>query len=470
MTSSFILPSVANNALTAQLLGGIGAGDVTAVLKTGHGALLPTILRGDCSSLGSSILLNDTGALGSIAVGDFIHNITDNSWAVVTSISGAPNSIATTPLEGGGDNTWQSGDIWAVGIFILTGVNFAADGVTVSKRERVRVTNRVSDTLTIERGYDGDTAQTFSADDYMQLLVEKSQVQNMQKAIRNLFQKAYTNKLDIAANKILDQNNAMAWLGTITGTNTLTGSVTPALTAYAAGQRFSFIVANANTAGVTFNVNSLGAKTIFKHNSATALSTGDFLVGQVVVVEYNGTDFQMLTPAGTNSAGSWYNKIVYMGKGVSAGNSGTSDSNFDTHTYDIPADTLVDGVGYRFTAYIFGGSAGSKTWRVKLGTTLLQSSNHTQEYAGQATQWQGTIFGTAAAGGSVAVNCAAHIVGGNGATSERRVSVGITTSAMPTANVATNGTLTLRFAKDGSGTDHLMGVVIEKISTSLFTS
>jgi hypothetical protein len=467
---AFILPAVANNVKTPTLLGSIGAGDTSVVVQSGEGALFPTIYRGDCSSTGSGTALNDTGALGSVAVGDFIYNLTDGSWAVVTSISGAPNSITTTPLEGGSDNTWQSGDIWIVNMFIITAVKYDTDGVTVLKRERMKVTNKVSDTLTVVRAYDGDSAQTFDADDSIQLLIEKSQMENMQKAVRNFMQKIYTNTTDIAANFTSFQKDAPMWLGTVSGTNTLTGSLTPAITAYAAGQRVAFIVANTNTGGVTLNVNSLGAKTIYRLNGTTALIAGDFVAGQLVMLQYDGTNFQMLTPSGNAASSKDYDKVVYLGKGVSSGVGGTADANFDTHTYSIPANDLVDGVAYRFTAHLFYGSATSRTFSVKLGSTAICTVNITTSNANQAGRFFGEIWGTAAAGASVAVNGVANINSGNGATSERILSTGITSAAMPTANVATNGSLTLQFSvsKGASTTDYLMGVVIEKLSTTSF--
>lgn len=340
MTSpTFILPAVKNNVTTAQLLGAVGAGDVSIALKAGHGALFPTIYRGDCSSTGSGTTLNDTGALGSLAVGDFIHNLTDGSSAVVTSISGAPNSVTTTPLEGGSDNTWQSGDIWVVNMFIVTAVQYDTDAVTVLKRERWKVTNRVTDTLTVVRGYDGDSAQTFNANDYVQLLIEKSAIENLQKAVRNLVQKDN----DQAALITNLQNDAPMWLGTITGTDTLTGSATPAKTAYQAGQRFMFIVANQNTGSVTLNVNGLGAKTIKKTDGATNLAAGDLKVGQLVMVGYDGTNMYMISPVGAAAASPTVSRLYTSNADSTNLQTQTSDTVFSTADVQIDANTSVAG-------------------------------------------------------------------------------------------------------------------------------
>jgi hypothetical protein len=82
-------------------------------------------------------------------------------------------------------------------------------------------------------------------------------------------------------------------LVTVSGTDTLTGSVTPALTAYAAGNLFSFVVANTNTTAVTINIDGVGSKAITRTGS-TPLVAGDMVAGQVAVIEYDGTRFQLL--------------------------------------------------------------------------------------------------------------------------------------------------------------------------------
>ena len=84
-------------------------------------------------------------------------------------------------------------------------------------------------------------------------------------------------------------------IATVTGTDTLTGSLTPAIAAYATGNLFSFVAAATNTGAATINLNSLGAKSITKFGS-TALTAGDIISGQVHLIEYDGTRFQLLNP------------------------------------------------------------------------------------------------------------------------------------------------------------------------------
>lgn len=88
------------------------------------------------------------------------------------------------------------------------------------------------------------------------------------------------------------QSNADKLL-TVTGTDTLTATASPALTAYAAGNMFSFVVANTNTGAVTINIDGLGAKSITRTGS-TALVAGDMVANQVALIAYDGTRFQLL--------------------------------------------------------------------------------------------------------------------------------------------------------------------------------
>jgi hypothetical protein len=91
------------------------------------------------------------------------------------------------------------------------------------------------------------------------------------------------------------QGGVVSLINSISGTDTITGSLSPALTAYAAGQMFYFVAAGANTGAVTLNINSLGAKSVTRDGS-TALVAGDIASGEVVIVVYDGTRFQTIGP------------------------------------------------------------------------------------------------------------------------------------------------------------------------------
>lgn len=83
--------------------------------------------------------------------------------------------------------------------------------------------------------------------------------------------------------------------------DTYTASLTPAPSAYTAGQVFVGKFTIANTGAATLNLNSLGAKDIKKYvnGAKAALETGDIVANQPVFLEYDGTDMVMFSPSAT---------------------------------------------------------------------------------------------------------------------------------------------------------------------------
>lgn len=95
-------------------------------------------------------------------------------------------------------------------------------------------------------------------------------------------------------------NTGLDDLDAITGAITTTGSANAyvlttglSLAAYVAGQSF-FIKANfTNSGAATINVDTLGAKDIRK-NGTTALASGDIVSGNIYIISYDGTLFQVV--------------------------------------------------------------------------------------------------------------------------------------------------------------------------------
>lgn len=82
--------------------------------------------------------------------------------------------------------------------------------------------------------------------------------------------------------------------------DTYTANLTPALTAYTAGQRFIGKFTVANTGACTLNLNGLGAKTMKKYvaGALADFETGDIIANQPLSLEYDGTYFVLQsTPA-----------------------------------------------------------------------------------------------------------------------------------------------------------------------------
>jgi hypothetical protein len=97
------------------------------------------------------------------------------------------------------------------------------------------------------------------------------------------------------------QDGTGVYSGTVGGTaDVITITPSPAITAYGAGQLFSFIASGANTTNVTINVNGLGAKAVTK-NGTTALVAGDIPSGFLVTIRYDGTRFQLIGAKGAST-------------------------------------------------------------------------------------------------------------------------------------------------------------------------
>lgn len=96
------------------------------------------------------------------------------------------------------------------------------------------------------------------------------------------------------------QNASYITLGTVAGTNTITAVSAPVISAYAANQSFEFTPAATNTGATTINISSLGAKSIFFNNAA--LVGGELRISTPVRIKYDGTQFQLLSPAANSQA------------------------------------------------------------------------------------------------------------------------------------------------------------------------
>ncbi len=77
----------------------------------------------------------------------------------------------------------------------------------------------------------------------------------------------------------------------------------PGVFSYSNGIAVTFKSNFANTGAVTINVNGLGTKTIKKLGSTTDLDANDILIGQVVSLVYDGTNFQMISGLGNAPSG-----------------------------------------------------------------------------------------------------------------------------------------------------------------------
>lgn len=133
-------------------------------------------------------------------------------------------------------------------------------------------------------------------------------------------------------NWIVAQVNANAGAGAITNSlsiptfvppastsgtaNAISLLPTPAITAYAAGQRFSFIPPAApNTGATTISVSSLAVRNLV-YADGTAMSGGELLAAGVYDIEDNGTAYVLMNSAQGSSFGTWTPVLRFGGLSV----------------------------------------------------------------------------------------------------------------------------------------------------------
>ena len=80
-----------------------------------------------------------------------------------------------------------------------------------------------------------------------------------------------------------------------------TGTATPTISAYTTGQLLRINFTTANTGAATLDVDSVGVKDIKKYvdGAVAALETGDIVAGYIGLLEYDGTQFVLLSMTAT---------------------------------------------------------------------------------------------------------------------------------------------------------------------------
>jgi hypothetical protein len=109
-----------------------------------------------------------------------------------------------------------------------------------------------------------------------------------------------------AIKRSYDRDHAGAWC-TVGGTGnavTLTFAAAPA--SYVQGEKYAFKATAANTGATSVNVNGLGAKSVFRKSpagAATPCTGGEIQNGDIVELEYDGTQLQLLNVAASAFVG-----------------------------------------------------------------------------------------------------------------------------------------------------------------------
>lgn len=221
------------------------------------------------------------------------------------------------------------------------------------------------------------------------------------------------------------QVNRVKYLGSVAGTNTITGAMTPALTAYSAGMIVVFTPANNNTGATTININSVGALDVQKADG-DALAADDLVAGvpALLVLDSGADDFILLNPQSLTLTNASFSGTLAVTGALTLNGALTTDN------------TTADECGFK------GIPQNPQTGNY---TCVLADAGKEIYHASGAGA--GDTY-TIPANASVAYPVGTFIVFTNSATDS--VSIAITTDTMTLAGTTTTGTRTL--AQNGTAT------------------
>jgi hypothetical protein len=142
-----------------------------------------------------------------------------------------------------------------------------------------------------------------------------------------------------------DRDHAGSWC-TVGGTAsavTLTYSVAP--TSYVQGEKYAFKATGANSGATTADVNSLGAKNVFAKTASgpAACVGGEIQDGDIVELEYDGTQFQIIsgTAGGVASIADATNGGINFSASTGAVSANLKPSDLLTKATPTTSDSLV---------------------------------------------------------------------------------------------------------------------------------
>lgn len=221
------------------------------------------------------------------------------------------------------------------------------------------------------------------------------------------------------------QRNPVKYLGSVAGTNTITASMTPALTAYSTGMTVIFTPANNTTGAATININSLGAKSIVR-GDGTALESGDLQASTAHVLVYDGTNFVVLNPLSFSLVNGTLSGTLGV-TGLTTLAALTATGALTLNGALTTDNTTADEVGFK--GIPGNGQTGNYT------LVLTDTSKSVERGSGGAATW------TIPANSSVAFPLGTVVSFLN--MSATSVSIAITTDTMYLAGAGTTGTRTL---------------------------
>jgi hypothetical protein len=210
-----------------------------------------------------------------------------------------PNGTAS------GNTTYWNGTDWIVNSSNLynNGSNIGI-GTTIPS-EKLQVTGNIM--------LSGSIKSQDSGQDIILIPGATGNVDVSNKQIKNVANPTVAND---AVNVEVVQNSTLTYGAATGAANAYEVVLTPAPTAYQAGMMLTFKANVTNTGATTLNINGLGAKTLKKQVS-NDLIANDIILGQMVIVIYDGTNFQILNiniNSNTNSTNT-SNDLIYTVRG-----------------------------------------------------------------------------------------------------------------------------------------------------------
>jgi microcystin-dependent protein len=260
---------------------------------------------------------------------------TIEKWAnnARTTLAGSLSNVATSVVLQSGAGALFPSPNNLIGEFAKATLQDAATGL---RNEIVYITARTGDVLTVTRGQDGTTAQTWSAGD-------------------TVFEGITAATLAGFVQPVTVQTNTLNHATAGGAADAITVTYTPAYTAWVDGMTFFVKITTANTTTTpTVSVNGLTAKTIVKSPSGgvgMALAAGDLRQGMIAEFKYSGTLDQVIC------------------------------QNQDDSTKYVPTGTVLEytGNGAAPAGYVFDGSVLSRAAYPALFALYVTNSGFTSQ-------------------------------------------------------------------------------------------